>query len=127
MLYDCVSSERDGQLTPDLINKLRTAAAADLPANKDGATHASPAYLQAVKDLLVSQLGAAAGRDSPTNGKVEFLIGGDGKLMRSSIVDSSGDPLLDQTMTRAIRSIKAWPAPGDHQAKSIVIGYGGYR
>jgi TonB family protein len=124
--YDCVSSERDGELTPDLINKLKTAAAADLPANKDGATSASPAYLQAVKNLLMSQLGAAAGRGSPKNGKAEFLIGGDGKLIRASIVESSGDPVLDQTMTRAIHSIKAWPPPGDHQAKSISIGYGGY-
>jgi TonB-like protein len=125
--YDCVSSERDGELSPDLIKKLKIAAAADLPANKYGTTPASRAYLQAVQNLLASQLGEAAGRGSPTNGKAAFIVGGDGKLISASVVESSGDPVLDQTMTRAIGSIKAWPVPDDHQAKSIFIGYGGYR
>jgi hypothetical protein len=125
--YDCISYERDGELTPDLINKLKTAAAADLPANKYGTTPASRAYLQAVQNLLVSQLGAAAGRGSPTNGRAELIVGGDGKLISASVAESSGDPVLDQTMTRAIHSIKAWPVPSDQRAKSISIGYGGYR
>ena len=87
---------------------------------------AKSTYLAAIYGRIIAHAASLEGKPNPgagRSGEVDFAVDGSGRLVRRTLVASSGDAGQDRAAFEAVGAAAPYPAPPDHEGVGMRFVY----